>query len=216
MRNCKIIMTTFLIVIASFFNAVAVVTEFTGAEIEEIITSHSLDFDFIMVDIRDDMEVESGIIASEYCKPYHLSWNFGDFREHYNDIPKDVAIVVYCRSGSRARSAVSLLANEGYETIGTLQGGINTYTGELKDSSELKPITDLPLPSYVGELTIASIKPAVRQKMDVSRAEPLLYTVTLSGKVIGIGRNGNYTPAVRLNCYRSSAEKSIGMLMLYR
>lgn len=216
MRNYGVVKILFFIMIMNVLRSGAAVTEFTGAELEEIITAHGVDFDFIMIDIRDDMEVESGIIASEYCKPYHLSWNFGDFDAHYDAIPKDVPLIVYCRTGSRARSAVSLLSNEGYETIGTLQGGINSYAGVLEDSTEFRPVSDLPTPSYVGELAIVSTQPVVRQRMNVSRAEPLLYTVTLSGKVITSGQSGNNFPAVRINCYRSFAERSFGRMMLFR
>ena len=199
----------------SVFAVQAAITAFSGEEIETIITTHALDFDFIMIDIRDDMEVESGIIASEYCKPYHLSWNSGDFDDHYNEIPKDVAVIVYCRSGSRARSAVTLLSNEGFETVGTLEGGINSYPGTLEDSSAFKPVSDLPAPSYLGDPASTVKKPVVQRRMNVFMSEPLHYTVTLSGKIVS-GNNGNFSPALFIDCYRSSGEKTTGRMMLFK
>ena len=218
MRTFEIVRMLCIVVVLNIFTANAVITEFTGEELETIITTHALDFDFIMIDIRDNMEVEEGIIASEYCKPYHLSWNYNEFSEHYNEIPKDLAVIVYCRSGSRARSAVKLLSNDGFETVGTLKGGINAYGGELKDSTEFKPVSDLPEPSYLGEPPSALIMPFSKKNVKVSRVgqEPLLYTVTLAGKVISSEINRNLLPSVIIDCYKSSAEKSAGRMLLFK
>lgn len=216
MRTSKMVRMLCLIAIMNIFRLNAAITEFTGEELETIITTHALDFDFILIDIRDDMEVASGIIASEYCKPYHFSWNMGDFDEHYNEIPKDLAIIVYCRSGSRARSAVSVLSNAGFETIGTLGGGINAYGGTLEDSTELKPSSDFPEPSYFGTLTNQAAKPLVYHAARISRKNPLLYTVTLAGKVVTAGKNSDLLPAVLITRYQVSSERSIAGLRTHR
>jgi len=215
MRTLNIIKMLCLITIMNILSINAAITEFTGEELETIITTHALDFDFILIDIRDDMEVASGIIASEYCKPYHFSWNMGDFDEHYNEIPKDLAVIVYCRSGSRARSAVSVLSNAGFETIGTLGGGINAYGGTLEDSTEFKPLSDFPEPSYFGTLTNQVAKPSFYRATRISQKNPLLYTVTLAGKVVAAGKNNDLLPAVLISRYQVSSERSITGLRTY-
>ena len=204
------------VTVFAVLEANAAVTQYAAEDLEEIITAHTIDYDFILIDIRDDSEVATGIIASEYCKPYHLSWNMGDFDDNYSKIPTEIPVIVYCRSGSRARGATSLLSDAGFETVGTLTGGINAWGGALSGASELQPVSDLPTPSYYGTVTRVMARPIVHQSAQVSRKNPLFYTVTLSGKVISSVNNGSRLPAVLIHCYRFSAERSVVKFEAFR
>ena len=126
--------------------------------LQEMITDHTVDFDFILIDVRDDIEVESGIIASRYCKPYHMSWNDGNLQQWYSQLPQDMPLVVYCRSGNRSLQAANFLVEKGFTQVASMAQGINSYKGALSDSTELKPFSALPEPSYLGDTTTSMIR----------------------------------------------------------
>lgn len=116
----------------------------------------TVEFDFLLIDIRDDiLDISSGIIASDNCKPYHLPYNSEGLKgENKEKLPKDVPIIIYCKSGVKAREAGEYLWNEGFRFIGAMEGGVSLYTqlgGKLRDSSEFKPLDKLPEPSYSGK-----------------------------------------------------------------
>lgn len=127
------------------------VKQLTPEEIQEnIVENCSSDRAVIWLDIRDDNEVNQGIIASDNCRPYHVSWNF-DWDEKSGDIPKDLPIIIYCRSGHRAGLAAEALVDSGYnpDLIAIMTGGINAYTGTItSDSSMIKDWSELPEPSF--------------------------------------------------------------------
>lgn len=126
--------------------------------LQEMITDHTVDFDFILIDVRDDFEVESGIIASRYCKPYHMSWNDGNLQQWYSQLPQDMPLVVYCRSGNRSLEAANFLVEKGFTQVASVAQGINSYKGALSDSTELKPLSALPEPSYLGDTTTSVLR----------------------------------------------------------
>ncbi|MFC1585141.1 rhodanese-like domain-containing protein [Fibrobacterota bacterium] len=105
-------------------------------------------FNFILIDVRDVSELTS-IIANDSCRPYHLSWNQGDFEDNLSLLPMDVATVVYCRSGARGSAAAAMLDGAGYQCdcIYNLEGGITGWSGPTMGSESIKPLSDLPGPS---------------------------------------------------------------------
>jgi rhodanese-related sulfurtransferase len=134
------------------------VTPISPADLDSAITKHTLNYDFILIDVRDYREVAGGIIASGYCKPYHMSWNSGEFNNNMQLLPKNVRIIVYCESGNRSSKAALKLVNAGYELVGSMTGGTGSYKGNLADSTEFKPLSKLPEASYFGTLTAVSRK----------------------------------------------------------
>ncbi|MCX7725794.1 MAG: rhodanese-like domain-containing protein [Chitinispirillaceae bacterium] len=116
----------------------------------------TLEYDFLLVDIRDDvLDITSGIIASDNCKPYHLPYNEEGLKgEKKEKLPKDIPIILYCKSGVKVFEAANYLWNEGFSMVGAMEGGITLYKtlgGEIRDSSEFKPLDKLPEPSYFGK-----------------------------------------------------------------
>lgn len=101
-------------------------------------------FDFILIDVRSQGETMS-VIGDENCKPYNLAWP-EQFKNEIVRIPKDQAIVVYCRSGSRSSSAAAYLNNEGYTRVYDA-GGISTWRGPRIGAPDIKPLALLPEPS---------------------------------------------------------------------
>jgi rhodanese-related sulfurtransferase len=102
------------------------------------------DFDFILVDLRGSEEI-TAVIGTESCKPYNLAWP-AQFQKEIARIPKNQTVIVYCRSGARASTALNYLVANGYSSVYTA-GGISTWTGPTLPPSEIKPIGLLPEPS---------------------------------------------------------------------
>jgi rhodanese-related sulfurtransferase len=77
--------------------------------------SNGAPFDFILIDVRSSEEIEAAI-GNATCKPYNLEWP-DQFQKEALKIPKDRTVIIYCRSGSRAKNAASFLDNNGYTNI---------------------------------------------------------------------------------------------------
>lgn len=106
--------------------------------------TNEADYDFILVDLRGSEEI-TNVIGSETCKPYNLAWP-EQFQKECSRIPKDQTVIVYCRSGGRANSAVNYLVANGY-TNAYNAGGMTTWTGPTLPPSKIKPVDLLPEPS---------------------------------------------------------------------
>jgi rhodanese-related sulfurtransferase len=101
-------------------------------------------FDFVLIDVRASDEIESAI-GNAKCQPYNLAWP-AQFKDEVARIPKDVAVVVYCRSGGRSRQAAAYLEANGYTRVYDA-GGFMTWNGPTIPASDLKPASLLPEPS---------------------------------------------------------------------
>jgi hypothetical protein len=146
------------------------VTLFTPDELEEAISADTIQYDFILLDVRDDSEVKNGIIATRYCKPYHMSWNFDELQQNYLLLPTEFTLVA------------------------SITGGISQYPGELADSIEFKPWTKLPEPSYfsAAETRLAGRK-AVQPRINSSPAG-YRHLVTLQGREVKWRPGFRYPP----------------------
>ena len=101
-------------------------------------------FDFILIDVRSAEEITAAI-GNESCRPYNLVWPV-QFKEEIAKIPKDQAVVVYCRSGGRSRNAAAYLNENGYTRVYDA-GGFLTWDGPTVAPDQIKPLTLLPEPS---------------------------------------------------------------------
>ncbi|MBI5959945.1 MAG: molybdopterin-synthase adenylyltransferase MoeB [Chloroflexi bacterium] len=52
-------------------------------------------------------------------------------RQRLNEIPRDVPVVVHCRTGARSATVVRWLMDEGYSNAVNLAGGINAWAREI-------------------------------------------------------------------------------------
>jgi rhodanese-related sulfurtransferase len=101
-------------------------------------------FDFILIDIRGSDEI-SMAIGNAACKPYNLAWP-AQFKDEVAKIPKDQAVIVYCRSGGRSRAAAAYLEANGFTRVYDA-GGFITWDGSTIPASDMKPASLLPEPS---------------------------------------------------------------------
>ncbi len=163
MKSIKCI-TTVIVLLFSITLISGQVTAISPGELKTLINDCTTKSDYILLDVRDNSEVKDGIIASDYCKPYHMSWNSGVLKASYASLPKEMPIYVYCKSGNRSGQAAKFLSDSGYTKVFSMTGGISSYTGTLHDSTEFKALTKLPEPSFFKEKcqTAMSRIPALR------------------------------------------------------
>ena len=78
--------------------------------------------DMIIIDVREDDEVESGIIPG--AKHIRL----GTLPERYEELDRDKTYVMVCRSGRRSIKASEFLAEKGFKVI-NMDGGMLKWEG---------------------------------------------------------------------------------------
>jgi rhodanese-related sulfurtransferase len=79
---------------------------------------------YVLVDVRRPDEFAAGHIEGATLMPLDtLSVN-------YSKLPRDVKLVVYCRSGHRSAQAVSFLQEHGYSRAVSMSGGYLAWTGK--------------------------------------------------------------------------------------
>ncbi|SDM02716.1 MBL fold metallo-hydrolase [Halarsenatibacter silvermanii] len=90
-----------------------------------------------ILDVRSEDEVEEeGEIEDA------INIHITQLPDHYEEIPENVKVYVFCGSGLRAMTAASLLKREGFENIGVTLGGLTGWRsstcprGETRSSKE--------------------------------------------------------------------------------
>lgn len=77
---------------------------------------------FVLVDVRRPDEFAAGHIEGAMLMPLDT------VEANYSKLPKDVKLVVYCRSGHRSGQAVSILQSHGYKNAVSMNGGYLAWT----------------------------------------------------------------------------------------
>lgn len=82
---------------------------------------------FLLIDVREPYEAERCNIGGKLIP-------MGEIVEHLNEIPKDIPVVVHCRSGARSAAVINALSTRyGFENLINLKGGILGYGKEVDD-----------------------------------------------------------------------------------
>ena len=76
-----------------------------------------------ILDVRTQAETQGGMINKAKNNDFFKA----GFAKRLDTLSKDKAILVYCRSGNRSRSACSILASNGFENIYNLNGGYTQW-----------------------------------------------------------------------------------------
>ena len=74
--------------------------------------------DFILLDIRSAGELAQGMLPDAEHLPMHL------IPLRISELPKDKDVVLYCHSGARSYHACAYLAQQGFDNVINLRGGI--------------------------------------------------------------------------------------------
>jgi phage shock protein E len=93
------------------------------AALKGLIAAHAR---FMLVDVRQPEEFAAGHIDGATLIP------LGTLEANLSKLPKDVKLVVYCRSGHRSGQAVALLQSHGYSRAVSLNGGYMAWTAQAK------------------------------------------------------------------------------------
>jgi phage shock protein E len=85
--------------------------------------------DFFLVDVRTPGEYETGHIPTALLIPVDT------IADNLPTEDKDALIIVYCKSGSRAGSALNTLKGLGYSNVYNF-GGVGNWKGPLAEGSD--------------------------------------------------------------------------------
>lgn len=86
--------------------------------------------DFVLVDVREDMEFSMGHIkGADMLKPTSSFQQWG--QELFNET-KDKTVVFTCRTGSRSGQVQNIFIQNGHKNVINHFGGIVTYRGEIE------------------------------------------------------------------------------------
>jgi len=84
---------------------------------------------YVLVDVRTPEEFASGHLLGAINIP--LSELQGNLSAWTSRLPKDVPVILQCKSGVRSEQAGQILMKAGYQNVLTLDGGIVGWTQEL-------------------------------------------------------------------------------------
>ncbi|HZH60873.1 MAG TPA: rhodanese-like domain-containing protein [Metabacillus sp.] len=86
--------------------------------------------DIELIDVREDEEVEAGMIP----QARHIRMN--DIPEQLDVLDKNKETIFICRSGGRSANVCAYLQDKGYDVV-NMVGGMLDYKGETKPKSQL-------------------------------------------------------------------------------
>lgn len=75
----------------------------------------------LVIDVRGDAEIAAGMIAGAQHIPLHL------IPLRVAELPRDVPVILYCRTGARSAQACAFLAQHGLTNLHNLTGGVMAW-----------------------------------------------------------------------------------------
>jgi len=86
---------------------------------------------FKIIDVREPYEYEACNIGSQHIP-------MGDIPERVEDLPKDINIVIMCRSGKRAEAVANLLVTDySLTNVYCLDGGILAWKEHIDNTLDI-------------------------------------------------------------------------------
>lgn len=92
---------------------------------EELLNLLDANEDIHVIDVREDFEVEHGMIPGAVHIP------LGSIPERTAELDATKAYIVVCKGGVRSANACEYLATQGFD-VTNLDGGMLAYDGELE------------------------------------------------------------------------------------
>lgn len=77
--------------------------------------------EFFLLDVRTQEEYDEGHISGSTLIPVEV------IGSRLDELPEDMKILVYCRSGIRSAQASQVLVDNGFEQVYNMKGGINEW-----------------------------------------------------------------------------------------
>lgn len=98
--------------------------EITPQELKRMQDAHEK---FQLIDVREPYEAERCNIGGKLIP-------MGEIVDRLGEVPKDMPVVVHCRSGARSAAVINALSTRyGYTNLINLKGGILGYGKEVDD-----------------------------------------------------------------------------------
>jgi len=88
----------------------------------------------LMLDVRGRSEWEQGHVVTPPGAA-HRHVPLGELTEHLADLPRDRALLVYCKSGSRSAIAASMLVANGFRNVHNLGGGLDGWVAAGQETT---------------------------------------------------------------------------------
>ncbi len=89
-----------------------------------------------LLDVREVSEYQQGHMAEPagmpIVVPANMPWTSGVLSANYDNLPKDIDIVVNCRSGGRSASASAFLESKGFSRIFNMTSGFSGWPYESR------------------------------------------------------------------------------------
>ncbi|AWE08097.1 rhodanese [Lysinibacillus sp. 2017] len=92
---------------------------------DELVNLLDANEDLHVIDVREDFEVEHGMIPGAVHIP------LGSIPERTNELDAKTPYIVVCKGGGRSANACQYLEAQGFNVI-NLEGGMMAYDGELE------------------------------------------------------------------------------------
>ena len=92
---------------------------------DELINLLDANEDLNVIDVREDFEVENGMIPGAVHIP------LGSIPERTDELDSSKSYIVVCKGGVRSANACEYLAENGFD-VTNLEGGMMAYDGELE------------------------------------------------------------------------------------
>jgi rhodanese-related sulfurtransferase/rubrerythrin len=128
-----------------FFDIFKPVPSITAGEVREYIENRDPDT-YCLIDVRQPNEYVGGHLPGAKLIP------LGALAFSVKEIKPDRTVIVYCRTGSRSCSAVSILSGAGFTDVLNMTGGIVTYRGNVASGGPDAGIVCFPENLGPGEL----------------------------------------------------------------
>ena len=94
------------------------------SDVKEILTEKPRDYR--LIDVRTPREFDAGHIEGAE----NIDVQASSFRQIISEIPRDEAVIVYCRSGNRSAKAVGIMQELGFENISEMKDGWLGWSSE--------------------------------------------------------------------------------------
>ncbi len=80
----------------------------------------------VIIDVREPEEFAAGHIPGAQLIP------LGTLDDELDNLDKEQAYLLVCRSGNRSGQAAKLMTDQGFTEVKNLRGGMNSWTGEVE------------------------------------------------------------------------------------
>ena len=130
--------------------------------------------DIVLIDIRRPVELTK-VIGNTRCKPYNLEWP-NQFKQKCASLNKDQHIIIYCRSGARAKNATTYLESSLRYTYVYNAGGILTWNGPTLSGTDTVSSSKLPTPTMGANTSLLRLHTKASKK-SISETVSILHIV---------------------------------------